>query len=131
MANIEKNTKLAKLLTLYKPVKVSRNIINKINLLYPKTKHYKYIEPVDIYDNILLSTVSLDLKKLHIIGRCIKIVYDINNNNIIDKILLYNPFKNLYWYIKPQKYYLFEAVNNKELFYKECCDDYIKNLKDK
>ena len=35
-----------------------------------------------------------------------------------------NAFVNLYWYIKPQKYYLFNAVDNKDLLYREIVSNY-------
>lgn len=117
----ERSNKIKQILQFYEPKKVNKDIINKIHKLYPKTKHYKYIEPHELFDNILICTVTLDFKKLHIIGRCIKLFY---NKNIVEKALLYNPYKKLYWYINPYKYYIFHATNNKELNFNQLIDDY-------
>jgi hypothetical protein len=120
-----RNKKVKEILKYYKSKTVTNDVIKKINLLHPKTKFYKYIKLDDIRETMLICSISLDLKKQFIVGMCLKIFYDYFEN--IDKILLYNPYKKLYWYIKPGKYYLFEAYSKKNLFYKEYLDNY-KNI---
>ena len=113
MTEQERKAKIKYILKYYTPKTVPPNIIKKINELHPKTRYYDLIKPKDIYENMLLCTVTLDLKQQHIVGICLKLYYDYNKD--IEKVLLFNPYKNLYWYIKPTKYYLFKAQRNKDI----------------
>ena len=119
----ERKAKVKYILKHYKPKTVTSDIINKIHKLYPKTRYYNYITPKDIYENMLLCTVTLDLKQQHILGVCLKIYNDYNGD--IEKVLLFNPYKNLFWYIKPTKYYLFRAERSKEINKKEIYRSYL------
>ena len=119
----ERKAKVKYILKHYKPKTVTSDIINKIHKLHPKTRYYNYITPKDIYENMLLCTVTLDLKQQHILGVCLKIYNDYNGD--IEKVLLFNPYKNLFWYIKPTKYYLFRAERSKEINKKEIYRSYL------
>ena len=110
------------ILKYYTPKTVPQHIIDKINKKFPKTKYYTFINTNDIDERMLLCTVTLDLKTLHIIGIVLKITYTYDKQ--IETVLLFNPYKNLYWNINPSKYYLFSAISNKELFSKQMFDDY-------
>ena len=125
----ERKAKVKYILKHYKPKTVSPEIINKINRLHPKTRYYKLITVKDIHENMLLCTVTLDLKQQHIVGICLKIFNDYNND--IEKVLLFNPYKNLYWYIKPTKYYLFKAYKNKEIDKNNMYRSYIEAILNK
>ena len=107
MTEQERKAKIKYILKYYTPKTVPPNIIKKINELHPKTRYYDLIKPKDIYENMLLCTVTLDLKQQHIVGICLKLYYDYNKD--IEKVLLFNPYKNLYWYIKPTKDFCVEG----------------------
>ena len=74
--------------------------------------------------------VSLDMKKLSIVGKCVKITY--NQNKTIENILLVNNLLNIYWRINPTKYYVFKTISKDDVHMNELIENvYSKNLKKK
>ena len=118
------------ILRLYKEPDVPDNIIKQIKKKYPKVKHYEYIHSEQINENDLIQMVSLDMKKISIVGKCVKINY--NQNKTIDNILLANNLLNIYWRINPTKYYVFKVISKQDVQMQELIENiYDKNLKKK
>jgi hypothetical protein len=93
MTSQEKRKKdINAILRLYKEPDVPDNIIKQIRNKYPKLKHYEYIHSEQINENDLIQMVSLDLKKISIVGKCVRINY--NQNKTIENILLVNNLLN-------------------------------------
>ncbi len=131
MTTLEKRQKdINAILRLYKEPDVPDNIIKQIKKKYPKLKHYEYIHSEQINENDLIQMVSLDMKKISIVGKCVRINY--NQNKTIENILLANNLLNIYWRINPTKYYVFKVISNNDVEMKELIENiYRKNLKKK
>jgi hypothetical protein len=118
------------ILRLYKEPDVPDNIIKQIKKKYPKLKHYDYVHSEQINENDLIQMVSLDMKKISIVGKCVRINY--NQNKTIDNILLANNLLNIYWRINPTKYYVFKVISKQDVHMQELIENiYDKNLKKK
>jgi hypothetical protein len=118
------------ILRLYQEPDVPDNIINHIKKKYPKLKHYEYVHSEQINENDLIQMVSLDMKKISIVGKCVRINY--NQNKTIENILLANNLLNIYWRINPTKYYVFKVISKQDVEMKELIQNiYKKNLKKK
>jgi hypothetical protein len=118
------------ILRLYQEPDVPDNIIKHIKKKYPKLKHYDYVHSEQINENDLIQMVSLDMKKISIVGKCVKINY--NQNKTIENILLANNLLNIYWRINPTKYYVFKVISKDDVHMKELIENiYRKNLKKK
>jgi len=121
---------ISAILRLYKEPDVPDNIIKQIKKKYPKLKHYEYIHSEQINENDLIQMVSLDMKKLSIVGKCVRINY--NQNKTIENILLVNNSLNIYWRINPTKYYVFKVISTRDVEMFELIENiYKKNLKKK
>jgi hypothetical protein len=131
MTTLEKRQKdINAILRLYKEPDVPDNIIKQIKKKYPKLKHYEYIHSEQINENDLIQMVSLDMKKISIVGKCVRINY--NQNKTIENILLANNLLNIYWRINPTKYYVFKVISKQDVEMKELIQNiYKKNLKKK
>jgi hypothetical protein len=131
MTSQEKRKKdINAILRLYKEPDVPDNIIKQIRKKYPKLKHYEYIHSEQINENDLIQMVSLDLKKISIVGKCVRINY--NQNKTIENILLVNNLLNIYWRINPTKYYVFKVISKDDVQMRELIENiYSKNLKKK
>ena len=101
------------ILKYYKEPDVPDNMINKIKKKFPETKYYNYLHTEEIKLNDLIQMVDLDIKKLSIVGKCIKINYQ--ENNSIKNILLHNSLSDTYWKINPTKYYIFKVISTSEI----------------
>ena len=118
------------ILRLYKEPDIPDNIIKQIKKKYPKLKYFEYIHSEQINENDLIQMVSLDMKKLSIVGKCVKITY--NQNKTIENILLVNNLLNIYWRINPTKYYVFKTISKDDVHMNELIENvYSKNLKKK
>jgi hypothetical protein len=100
-------------------------IIKKINKRFPKTKYYTFIRPEELYEGILIKTVSLDLTKMNITGKILEINKE--NGSIVSAVL-FNAYKVIKWTIKPQKYYIFKYVSDDEIHFKELHKDLLRIL---
>ena len=131
MTTLEKRQKdINAILRLYKEPDVPDNIIKQIKKKYPKLKHYEYIHSEQINENDLIQMVSLDMKKISIVGKCVRINY--NQNKTIENILLVNNLLNIYWRINPTKYYVFKVISKDDVQMRELIENiYSKNLKKK
>ena len=109
------------ILRLYKEPDIPDNIIKQIKKKYPKLKHYEYIHSEQINENDLIQMVSLDMKKLSIVGKCVKINY--NQNKTIENILLANNLLNIYWRINPTKYYVFKIISKQDVQMRELIEN--------
>ena len=109
---LKRKADINQILKKYKEIDVPDSIINKIKKKYNELKNYEYLHTEQIVENELIQMVSLDLKHLSIIGRCIKITY--TENNTIETILLTNNYLNIFWRINPRKYYVFKAKSKNE-----------------
>jgi len=126
----KRRTDINAILRLYKEPDVPDYIIRQIKKKYPKLKHYEYIHSGQINENDLIQMVSLDMKKLSIVGKCTSINY--TQNNTIDNVLLVNNLLNIYWRINPTKYYIFKVVSKQDVEMRELIQNiYKKNLKKK
>jgi predicted DNA-binding helix-hairpin-helix protein len=105
------------ILKLYKEPDVPDKLINKIRELYPTIKYYDYIHTEEIIEGDVIQTVSIDLKKLSIPAKCINIEY--SKNKTIKNILLVNNKADVFWRIKPTKYYIFRLVSDKNALFRE------------
>jgi hypothetical protein len=125
----KRNNDIKKILRSYKEYDVSNDIIKKIKKKYPKLKHSEYIRTEEINDNDIIQMVSLDMKKISISGKCIKIEY--SDNKTIENILLVNNILGIYWRIKPTKYYIFRVLNKHETEMKDLIEKLYKKIKNK
>lgn len=100
-----------KILKKYKEQDISQDTLDEINDKFPEINACSYITVDEIYESLLIRTVSLDLKKMSIIG----LITTITTNKKKQLIYtLFNKFTNTIWKINPKKYYLFvvERSNN-------------------
>ena len=123
------NKDVMDILKLYKEPDIPDKIINKIKSLYPEIKYSDFIHTEEIIEGDVIYTVSLDFKKLSIPGKCIKIEYTHNTNNKnIKNILLVNNKADIFWRIKPTKYYIFRIISNKNAIFRKLLEDlHLKN----
>jgi len=101
-------------------------IVKKIQKKFPEVKYYSLITAEQLYIGENLSLVTLDMSKLLVPGKCVKIFY--RKNNSINRIMLYNSYLDIYWKVKPKKYYIFKIISDKEIYMKEMLKDYKKLL---
>jgi hypothetical protein len=110
--------------------------IKKIHNKFKKTKYYNFIRTEQIELGMIIRTVDLNITKINLPGIVVSIKE--TSSKKIGKVLLYNSTKNIYWYINPDKYYLFfiekyEDIQKKILLhdlisdYKTKIKDYIEN----
>jgi hypothetical protein len=104
---------------------ISDSIIKQINKKFPKTKYYTFIRPEELDEGMIVKTVSLDLNKINIAGKILKINKE---NKSIDSIVLYNPYKKIKWTIKPQKCYVFKIVSDSDIYFRELQKDLLRIL---
>lgn len=104
---------------------IKDNIIKKINKRFPKTKYYTFIRPEELYEGMIIKTVSLDLTKMNIAGKILEINKE---NGSIVSVVLFNGYKVIKWTIKPQKYYIFKYINDDEIHFKELHKDLLRIL---
>ena len=89
----------------------TEKIVNKIKQKYKILKYYDYITTdYKIKKGDIIKYIDLELKKLSVCGLVIDISYidDYNKKKILS-YHLYNPYKKIFWYISPKKYYLFRS----------------------
>jgi len=101
-------------------------IVKKIQKKFPEVKYYSLITAEQLYIGENLSLVTLDMSKLLVPGKCVKIFY--RKNNSINRIMLYNSYLDIYWKVNPKKYYIFKIISDKEIYMKEMLKDYKKLL---
>jgi hypothetical protein len=101
-------------------------IVKKIQKKFPEVKYYSLITAEQLYIGENLSLVTLDMSKLLVPGKCVKIFY--RKNNSINRIMLYNSYLDIYWKVNPKKYYIFKIISDKEIYMKEKLKDYKKLL---
>jgi hypothetical protein len=114
------------ILKYYQEPDVSTSIIKTLKKKFPEVKHYKFVTSEQLNTNMNLSLITLDMSKLLVPGRCVKIFY--RKNNSINRIMLYNSYLKIYWKINPKKYYMFEIISDQEIYVKEMLKDYKKIL---
>lgn len=104
----KKNKFLDKFLSDYNALPKNHNeIIEIITTKFKKElKKYTYIkDPKDLELGMYVKYVDLNIKKVSMVGRIIKLfMYD---NNSIKYVLLYDNIHESVWKIKPSKYYLY------------------------
>ena len=122
MSNDKRKRDINDILKMYKEPDVPDKVINKIKTLHPTVKYYDYIHTEEIMEGDVIQTVSLDLKKLSIPGKCIKIKY--SKNKTIENILLVNNNADIFWRLKPTKYYIFRIVSDNNALIREFINDY-------
>lgn len=101
-------------------------IVKKIQKKFPEVKYYSLTTAEQLYIGMNISLVTLDMSKLLIPGKCVKIFY--RKNNSINRIMLFNSYLNIYWKVNPKKYYMFKIISDKEIYMKEMLKDYKKIL---
>lgn len=101
-------------------------IVKKIQKKFPEVKYYSLITAEQLYIGMNISMVTLDMSKLLVPGRCVKIFY--RKNNSVHRIMLFNSYLNIYWKVNPKKYYMFKIISDKEIYMKEMLKDYKKIL---
>jgi hypothetical protein len=101
-------------------------IVKKIQKKFPEVKYYSLITAEQLYIGENLSLVTLDMSKLLVPGKCVKIFY--RKNNSVNRIMLFNSYLNIYWKVNPKKYYIFKIISDKEIYMKEMLKDYKKIL---
>jgi len=101
-------------------------IVKKIQKKFPEVKYYSLITAEQLYTGMNISLVTLDMSKLLVPGRCVKIFY--RKNNSINRVMLFNSYLNIYWKVNPKKYYMFKIISDKEIYIKEMLKDYKKIL---
>ncbi len=101
-------------------------IVKKIQKKFPEVKYYSLITAEQLYIGENLSLVTLDMSKLLVPGKCVKIFY--RKNNSVNRIMLFNSYLNIYWKVNPKKYYIFKIISDKEIYMKEMLKDYKKLL---
>ena len=101
-------------------------IVKKIQKKFPEVKYYSLITAEQLYIGMNISMVTLDMSKLLVPGKCVKIFY--RKNNSINRIMLFNSYLNIYWKVNPKKYYMFKIISDKEIYMKEILKDYKKIL---
>jgi hypothetical protein len=101
-------------------------IVKKIQKKFPEVKYYSLVTAEQLYIGMNISLVTLDMSKLLIPGKCIKIFY--RKNNSINRVMLFNSYLNIYWKVNPKKYYMFKIISDKEIYMKEMLKDYKKIL---
>lgn len=114
------------ILKYYSEPDIPTSIVKKIQKKFPEVKYYKLVTAEQIYFGMNLSMVTLDMSKLLVPGKCVKIFY--RQNKSINRVLLYNSYLKIYWKINPKKYYMFEIISNKDIYMKEMLKDYKKIL---
>lgn len=110
----------------YSEPDIPTSIVKKIQKKFPEVKFYSLITAEQLYVGMNLSLVTLDMSKLLVPGKCVKIFY--RKNHSIKRIMLYNSYLNIYWKVNPKKYYLFKIISDKEIYIKEMLKDYKKIL---
>ena len=96
----------------YKEPDIPDRIIEKIRKKFPTVKNYDFLQTEQINEYDLIQTVDLNLKKLSIVGKCIKINY--SQTRAINSILLHNIVTDTFWKINPEKYYIFKVLSNND-----------------
>ena len=110
-------------------IDIPDRIIKKINKLYPQTKKYNFVRNEQIEENDVLYFVNLDLSHLSIGGKCVRIYkYD---NGAVHMLLLYNYHLDIYWKVKPTKYYIFRMKHKSELLINALMEKFHRDIKNK
>jgi len=104
-------------------------IINKINKKFKRTVHYHFIRTEQLEMGMIIRTVDLNITKLNIPGIVVKI--DETASKKFGKIGLYNPLKNIYWNINPDKSYIFFVEKYNDTEQKMAIYGLLKNLNNK
>ena len=110
----------------YSEPDVPTDIVKKIKKEFPEVKYYKLVKAEQLYEGMNLSLVTLDISKLLVPGRCVKIFY--RKNGSVNRVMLYNSYLKFFWKINPKKYYLFEIINERDIHMKEMLKDLKKIL---
>lgn len=126
MAQEKRLNDINNILKHYSEPDIPTTIVKKIQKNFPEVKYYSLITAEQLYIGMNLSLVTLDMSKLLVPGKCVKIFY--RKNNSINRIMLYNSYLDIYWKINPKKYYLFKIISDKEIYMKEMLKDYKKLL---
>jgi hypothetical protein len=124
MSQEKRLTDINNILKHYSEPDIPTTIVKKIKKKFPEVKYYSLITAEQLYIGMNLSLVTLDMSKLLVPGRCIKIFY--RKNNSINRIMLYNSYLDIYWKVNPKKYYMFKIISDKEIYTKEMLKDYKK-----
>lgn len=98
---------------LLKHIKKSGININEIYNKFPKLKYkFEYVKPEHVQKGDIIRYVDLNYNKLSMSGVVVKITYKNTYFKEFKSFLLFNRIKNVFWKIKPKKYYLFVSLNN-------------------
>jgi len=115
-----------KVLKNYSEPDVPTSIVKQLKKKFPEIKHYSLVKAEQIYEGMDISLIPLDMSKLLVPGRCVKIFY--RKNNSINRIMLYNSHLKIFWRINPKNYYLFEILSQTEIYMKEFLKDYKRKI---
>ena len=113
------------ILKYYEEPDISDDIIKKINIKFKKTKYYNFIRTEQIELGMIIRTVNLNMTKMNLPGVVVNIKE--TSSKKFGKILLFNNLKKIYWYINPDKYYLFCMERNTNSNMNMIVDDLIKD----
>ena len=126
MAQQKRLQDINNILKYYSEPDIPTLIVKKIQKKFPEVKYYSLTTAEQLYIGMNISLVTLDMSKLLVPGRCVKIFY--RKNNSINRIMLFNSYLNIYWKVNPKKYYMFKIISDKEIYMKEMLKDYKKIL---
>ena len=114
------------ILKYYEEPDIPTDIVRTLKKKFPEITSYKLVTAEQLYLGITISLVPLDMSKLLVPARVVKIFY--RNNNSIDRILLYNSYLKIFWKSNPKKYYLFKVINNQDARIVEFLKEFKKQL---
>jgi len=126
MAQQKRLQDINNILKYYSEPDIPTLIVKKIQKKFPEVKYYSLTTAEQLYIGMNISLVTLDMSKLLVPGRCVKIFY--RKNNSINRVMLFNSYLNIYWKVNPKKYYMFKIISDKEIYIKEMLKDYKKIL---
>lgn len=126
MAQQKRLQDINNILKYYSEPDIPTLIVKKIQKKFPEVKYYSLTTAEQLYIGMNISLVTLDMSKLLVPGKCVKIFY--RKNNSINRIMLFNSYLNIYWKVNPKKYYMFKIISDKEIYMKEMLKDYKKIL---
>lgn len=116
-------------------IKIAKKNAAIIKKKFSVLSDYDYIIPEDVTEGYIIRTVDLEAGHLSIPGIVVRIAKHstIQNINTVKYFVLKNNYKNIYWKIRPQKYYLFKiekgAKSDLRLTLERMLGDEIKKYK--
>jgi hypothetical protein len=124
MAQQKRLNDINQILKYYEEPDIPTTIVKTIQKKFPEVKYYSLTTAEQLYTGMNLSLVTLDMSKLLVPGKCVKIFY--RKNNSINRVMLYNSYLNIYWKVNPKKYYMFKIISDRDIYIKEFLKDYKK-----